>query len=83
MEIPTTRKAQLYYFLVQDLSFCELFETSFFYPRFYDILTGNFIHKALSICIYMRDCNKVEFKKDLENAYQRQQVIITKNEKQF
>lgn len=83
MEISTTRKAQLYYVLVQDLSFCELFQSSFFYPRFYEILTGNFIHKALSICIYMSDHNKVEFTKDLENACQRQQVIITKNEKQY
>lgn len=31
----------------------------------------------------MSDHNKVEFTKDLKNACQRQQVIITKNEKQY
>lgn len=79
----TNKAAQLCYifFFVQCLYFCELFEISAFYPRLYETLIGSFIPKALrSFLICTRDHGKEEFTKDLENSYQRLQVIITKNE---
>lgn len=79
--MPINKKAQLYYAFVQCVYFCELFEISAFYPRLYETLTGSFIRKALrSFLICMRDHSKEEFTKDLENSYQRQEVIITKSE---
>lgn len=76
------KKHSFIFFFPSVLYFYELAEiSSSFYPRLYGTLIGSFICKALkSVLIYTRDHSKEEFTKDLENSYQRQQVIIAKNE---